>query len=260
MNLVDSHCHLDFPDFEGKLDDVVARATNADVKFMLTICTQVSKFEQVLNVANSHDNIWCTVGIHPHNAASEAETDSQTLISLAEHPKVVAFGETGLDYYYEHSPKYQQISLFRQHIQAARQTGLPLVIHVRDAEDELIEVLRNEYAIGPFTGVIHCFSGSRKMATAAIEMGLYISISGIVTFKNAHELRNIIKTIPSERLLVETDSPYLAPVPYRGKCNEPAYTAITASKVAELKNINIDVFSAITTRNFFHLFTKTKNK
>ena len=258
MNLVDSHCHLDFPDFEDHLDDVIKRASNAGVNFMMTICTQLSKFEQVLDVAKSHENIWCSVGVHPHNAADEPETNSQTLIDMAEHPKVIAFGETGLDYYYDHSPRDQQVGLFRQHIQAARQIGLPLVIHVRDADDELIRIMREEYTKGPFTGVIHCFSGSPELAEAAIQLGLYISVSGIVTFKNAHKLRDIIKTVPTDRLLVETDAPYLAPVPYRGKRNEPAYTALTANKVAELKNIDPDVFSATTTRNFFRLFTKAK--
>ena len=258
MNLVDSHCHLDFPDFEDHLDDVIKRAGEAGVHFMMTICTRLNKFEQVLDVAKSYENIWCSVGVHPHNAADEPETDSQTLITMAEHPKVIAFGETGLDYYYDHSPRDQQIGLFRQHIQAARQLGLPLVIHVRDADDELIRIMREEYTKGPFTGVIHCFSGSPELAEAAIQLGLYISVSGIVTFKNAHELRDIIKTVPTDRLLVETDAPYLAPVPYRGKRNEPAYTALTANKVAELKNIDPDIFSATTTKNFFRLFTKAK--
>ena len=259
MNLVDSHCHLDFPDFEGHLDDVIKRASNAGVHFMMTICTQLSKFDQVLNVAKNHENIWCSVGVHPHNAAEEPETDSQTLITMAEHPKVIAFGETGLDYYYDHSPRDQQIGLFRQHIQAARQTGLPLVIHARNADDELIRIMREEYTKGPFAGVIHCFSGSPELAEAAIQLGLYISVSGIVTFKNANELRDIIKTVPTSRLLLETDAPYLAPVPYRGKCNEPAYTALTANKVAELKNIDPEIFSTATTRNFFRLFTKARS-
>ena len=258
MNLVDSHCHLDFPEFEGHLDDVIKRANNAGVQFMMTICTQLSKFEQVLNIAKSHENIWCSVGVHPHNAADEPETDSRTLITLAEHPKVIAFGETGLDYYYDHSPREQQIGLFRQHIQAARQTDLPLVIHARNADDELIRIMREEHTKGPFKGVIHCFSSSPELAETAIQLGLYISVSGIVTFKNAHELRNIIKTIPNNRLLVETDAPYLAPIPYRGKCNEPAYTTLTANKVAELKSIDPEIFSAMTTRNFFRLFTKAK--
>ncbi len=256
MILVDSHCHLDFPDFEGKLDDVITRANNAGVGFMVTICTELKKFEQVLNVANSYDNIWCTVGVHPHNAALEPKTSSQTLISMAKNAKVIAFGETGLDFYYNHSPKKQQITLFRQHIEAAREASLPVVIHSRDADEELVRVLNDEYKVGTFTGVIHCFSGSPKLAEAALQLGLYISISGIVTFKNSHDLRNIIKTIPIDRLLVETDAPYLTPAPHRGKCNEPAYTALTANKVAELKEVNLDILASNTTRNFFQLFTK----
>tara|TARA_B100000686_G_C16676007_1_gene909168 strand:- start:8 stop:790 length:783 start_codon:yes stop_codon:yes gene_type:complete len=256
VKLVDSHCHLDFPDFEGQLDDVITRASNAGVKFMVTICTELSKFDQVLNVANSYENIWCTAGVHPHNAAAESRISSRTLLSKAKNRKVIAFGETGLDFHYNLSPRKQQIALFRQHIEAAREAGLPLVIHSRDADEVLVRVLENEYRTGAFTGVIHCFSGSSKLAEAVLKLGLYISVSGIVTFKNAQDLRNIIKTIPMDRLLVETDAPYLAPVPHRGKRNEPAFTALTASKVAELKDVNLDILASSTTRNFFRLFTK----
>ncbi len=256
--LVDSHCHLDFPDFEGELDDIVARAGEADIGYMMTICTHVTKFQQVHDVANQFENIWCTVGIHPHNAGSEPETSAETLMSMAEAPKVIAFGETGLDFFYDHSPRERQETAFRAHIDAARETGLPLVIHTRDADDDMIRILRDEHGRGAFPGVIHCFSSGPELAEAVLEMGLYISVSGIVTFKTADELRETVKSVPIERLLVETDAPYLAPVPHRGKRNEPAYTAKTAAKVAELKDMDADAFADATTENFFQLFSKAE--
>lgn len=258
MTLVDSHCHLDFPDFQGDLDDIVARAANAGVDYMMTICTKVTKFEPVLAVASAYDNMWCTVGIHPHNAGSEPETPADTLMAMAEAPKVVAFGETGLDFFYDHSPRARQEAAFRAHIEAARQTGLPVVIHTRDADDDMIRVLRDEHGKGAFPGVIHCFSSGPRLAEAVLELGLYISVSGIVTFKTADALRETIKTVPVERLLVETDAPYLAPVPHRGKRNEPAYTAKTAAVVAQLKAMDIDGFAEATTENFFRLFSKAE--
>jgi len=256
--LVDSHCHLDFPDFEGQLDDVVARAGNAGVDYMVTICTHVTKFDQVLAVAETYDNMWCTVGIHPHNAGSEPETGAETLIEMAAHPKVVALGETGLDFYYDNSPRDAQERAFRAHIGAARETGLPLVIHTRDADDEMIRILRDEHAKGAFPGLIHCFSAGPALADAVLDIGLYISVSGIVTFKSAQTLRDTVAEVPVERLLVETDSPYLAPVPQRGKRNEPAFTALTAARVAELKGMATDDFAQATTENFFRLFTKAE--
>ena len=256
MSLVDSHCHLDFPEFEGQLEDVVARAANAGVDYMMTICTRVSKFDQILRVAGRFDNIWCSVGIHPHNADDEPKTSAETLISMAKHPKVVAFGESGLDFYYDHSPRDRQEAAFRQHIHAARETGLPVVIHARDADDDMVRILADEHAKGAFPGVIHCFSSGSKLAETVLEMGLYISVSGIITFKNADELRETVRNVPLERLLVETDAPYLAPVPYRGKLNEPAHAALTAAKVAELKGVVSDTFAAATTENFFRLFSK----
>ena len=254
--LVDSHCHMDFPEFSDELDLVVARAGEVGVLHMLTICTQVTKFQQVREVAGRFDNIWCSVGVHPHNVESEPETSSEDLMALADVPKVIAFGETGLDFYYEHSPREQQERSFRAHINASRLLGLPVIVHSRDADEDMIRVLRDEYARGPFPGVIHCFSSGREMAATALELGLYISISGIITFKTAEELRDIVKTVPLERLLVETDSPYLAPVPKRGKRNEPAFTAYTAAKVAELKGVTKENLAARTTQNFFALFDK----
>jgi len=254
--LVDSHCHLDFPDFEHELDDVVARAGAAGIDYLLTICTRVTQFRQVHDVAARYENIWCTVGIHPHNAEDEPVTTAETLMDMAEDPKVVAFGETGLDFFYEHSPRARQEASFRAHIDAARQTGLPVVIHTRDADPEMISILRDEHGKGAFPGVIHCFSSGPEMARTAIELGLYISISGIITFKTAEELRDTVTDVPMERLLVETDSPYLAPVPKRGKRNEPAFTAHTAEKVAELKAVDLETLAAATTDNFFRLFSK----
>ena len=252
--LVDSHCHMDFPEFSDELDLVVARAGEAGVSYMLTICTRVTKFQQVREVARRFENMWCSVGIHPHNTEDEPEISTYDLMKLADDPKVVAFGETGLDFYYEHSPRARQERSFRAHIKASRLLGLPVIIHTRDADNDMIRILRDEHSKGPFPGVIHCFSSGPEMAATALELGLYISISGIVTFKTAQELRDIVRTVPVDRLLVETDSPYLAPVPKRGKRNEPAFTAYTAAKVAELKGISEEELAARTTKNFFTLF------
>ena len=254
--LVDSHCHLDFPDFDNELDEVVARAGAAGVSHMLTICTHVTKFAQVRAVAGRFDNMWCTVGIHPHNAEAEPEVTAEQLIAYADDPKVVAFGETGLDFFYEHSPRARQERSFRAHIAAARETGLPIIIHTRDADDDMIRILREEGEQGAFPGVIHCFSSGPDVAATAVELGLYISISGIITFKKADDLRRTVRDVPLDRLLVETDSPYLAPVPKRGKRNEPAFTAYTAAQLAELKDIDTPTLAQRTTENFFALFAK----
>jgi TatD DNase family protein len=258
LTLVDSHCHLDFPDFEGELDDVVARAGNAGVDYMMTICTHVTKFQQVRDVAARYANMWCTVGIHPHNAEKEPETSAETLMAMADDPKVVAFGETGLDFYYDHSPRERQERAFRAHITAAREMNLPLVIHTRDADEDMVRILKDEHEKGAYPGVIHCFSSGQALADAVLALGLYVSISGIVTFKTADALRETVKTVPMDRLLVETDSPYLAPVPFRGKRNEPAYTANTAAKVAEIKGVDTETLGAATTENFFRLFSKAQ--
>lgn len=254
--LVDSHCHLDFPDFADELDDVVERARRNGVGLMLTICTHLTRFERVLAVAERYDDVYCTVGIHPHEAGSEPETTAERLIALAEHPKVVGFGETGLDYFYEHSPRDAQKTSFLAHIEASRRTGLPVVIHTRDAEADTMDILATEMDKGSFTGVVHCFSSSAELAEKAVECGLYISLSGIVTFKKADDLRETVKGVPLERLLVETDAPYLAPVPKRGKRNEPAFTVHTAEVVAELKDTPSDVFAKASTENFLTLFSK----
>lgn len=254
--LVDSHCHLDFPDFAHELDAVVERAEAAGVGLMLTICTRLSVFDRVLAVAERFPNVYCTVGIHPNEAVSEGETSVARLIELAQHPKVVGFGETGLDYYYEMSGAEAQQRNFRIHIAAARDVGLPVIIHTRDADDDMAQILAEETAKGSFKGLLHCFSSSQQLSDKAIEMGLYISISGIVTFKKAEALKATVKTVPLNRLLVETDAPYLAPIPHRGKRNEPAFTAHTAATVAELKGITPPDLATATTANFFRLFDK----
>ena len=254
--LVDSHCHLDYPELSADLDGVMARARNAGVGHLLTIGTKLSAFPGVLAAAERYPNVSCSVGIHPHDAATEVAADADRLITLAAHPKVVAFGETGLDFYYEHSPRDRQEQSFRAHLAAARQARLPVVVHTRDADEDMARVLREEMGQGAFTGVIHCFSSGQQLADIALDLGFYISISGIVTFKKADALREVVKTIPIDRLLVETDSPYLAPVPYRGKSNEPAYVAKTAAVVAELKGLTPADLAAKTTENFFRLFDK----
>jgi len=255
--LVDSHCHLDYPDFTD-LDETVRRADAAGVGAMLTIGTELGRFPGVLAVAEAQDNIFCTVGVHPHEAGKGDMVALDELLKWAEHPKVVGFGETGLDYFYEHSPREEQQQSFRIHIEAARQRQLPLIVHTRDAEDDTLAILTDEMQKGAFPGLIHCFSASADFAQQALEMGLYISISGIVTFNKADALRDAVKGVPLERLLVETDAPYLAPVPFRGKPNEPAYTRHTAEKLAELKGVDFETLDHATTDNFFRLFSKAK--
>ncbi|MEO5337664.1 MAG: TatD family hydrolase [Magnetospirillum sp. WYHS-4] len=254
--LVDSHCHLDFPDFQADLDGVMERARAAGVGCMLTIGTHVTRASQVLAVAERFPNIFCTLGIHPHEAAREPRVTVDDLARLADHPRVVGLGETGLDYYYDHSPREIQQEQFRTHVRAARTLGLPLAIHTRDADDDMVRILREEAEQGAFAGLLHCFSSTRAVAETAIELGLYVSLSGVVTFKNADGLRAIVRDLPLDRLLVETDAPYLAPVPHRGKRNEPAYVAHTAARVAELKGMAYEDFVRATTANFFRLFRK----
>lgn len=254
--LVDSHCHLDYPDYAGKVDEVLARARAAGVGVCVSIGTELKRFPGVKAVAEAHADVWCTVGVHPHEAEKELLDDEAALVAEAAHPKVVGIGETGLDYYYEHSPRQPQQDNFRSHIAAARRTGLPVIVHTRDADDDTIAILRAEMAKGVFTGLIHCFTGTQKLADAALEMGFYISVSGIATFKNSAVLRDVIKSVPLDRLLVETDAPYLAPVPHRGKTNEPAFVVHTAAMLAELKGVSETELAAATTENFFRLFSK----
>lgn len=256
--LVDSHCHLDFPEFAEDFDEVLARADEAGVKTMMTICTHVTKFDQVHAIAKKYDNIYCTIGIHPHNADSEPVVSVADLTGPAACEKVIGFGETGLDYFYEHSPRQIQQDQFRTHIQAARELDLPVIIHTREAEEDTLRIIEEEMARAPFKGLIHCFSASKEFADKMVELGLYISISGIVTFKKADAVREAICDVPLERLLVETDAPYLAPIPKRGKRNEPAYTAFTSAKLAEVKGVSEEVMAMQSTENFFTLFTKAK--
>jgi TatD DNase family protein len=256
--LIDSHCHLDFPELASDEAGVLARARAAGVAGMLTIGTRLDQFERVRSIAERHENIWCSVGVHPHEAKEEGQQTPDRLIEAARHAKVIGIGETGLDFYYEHSPREEQVTSFRAHIAAARETGLPLIVHTRDADGETGDILEDEYRKGPFIGLIHCFSSGPEVARRALSLGMYISISGIVTFKAAEALRSTVRDIPLERLLVETDAPYLAPVPKRGKTNEPAFVAHTAAKVAELKGVGVADLEAATTDNFFRLFAKAQ--
>lgn len=258
VKLVDSHCHLNFPDFKDNLDEVVERAVANGITSMQTICTKLHEFPAILAIAEKYPNIWCSVGVHPNNVADEELAKAEELVKLAQSPKVIGFGETGLDYYYEHSPREKQRLSFIEHIKAAQATGLPVIVHTRAADDDTIEVMQEQMQNGSFKGLIHCFSTGAKLAWGAIEMGMYISISGIVTFKKATELQEIVKTLPLDRLLVETDAPYLAPMPHRGKTNEPAFTRHTAEFIAELKGISYEEVAEVTTRNFFDLFSKAK--
>ncbi|MGB8274560.1 MAG: TatD family hydrolase [Alphaproteobacteria bacterium] len=255
--LVDSHCHLDFPDFAPERDQVVARARAAGVGTMLTISTKLSTFAAVRGVAESYDDVFCTVGVHPHEADREGDAaGTEALIRLCDHPKVVGVGETGLDYYYGLSRRESQQASFTAHLRAARESGLPVVVHTRDAEADTLSILRGECKEGGISGVLHCFTGTQGLAAAALELGFYVSFSGIVTFKNADELREVAKSVPLDRLLVETDAPYLAPVPMRGKRNEPAFVAHTATFLAGLRGMPTDELATATTENFFRLFHK----
>ena len=254
--LVDSHCHLDFPDFAPELDAVVARAKTAGVGTCVSIGTTLAKFPAVLAVAERFDNVWCSVGVHPHEAQIERLRDPAPLIARAQHPKVVGIGETGHDYHYEHSPRDVQQLNFRSHIAAAREMNLPLIVHTREAEEDTIGILREAMGQGAVRGLIHCFTGTRYLAEAALELGFFISVSGIATFKKSEALREVLEGVPLDRLLVETDAPFLAPLPHRGKRNEPAFVTHTATILAQLKGVSFEELARTTTANFFSLFTK----
>ncbi|MBC6404793.1 MAG: TatD family hydrolase [Rhodospirillales bacterium] len=257
--LIDSHCHLDFLEREGDdLAGVVARARSADVGGMVTIGTKLSEIDKVIAIAERFPQVWCSVGVHPHEAREQGQKTPDRLLALARHPKVVGIGETGLDYFYEHSPREEQRESFRAHIAAARSARLPVIVHSRDAEEETLKILAEEQGKGAFAGVIHCFSGSTTLAEGALALGMSISLAGILTFKKAEDLRKTAGKIPLERLLVETDSPYLAPVPKRGKRNEPAFVAHTAALLAEIKGVAPAELAAITTENFFRLFSRAE--
>ncbi len=254
--LVDSHCHLDFPELKGDLDAVLARARAAGIGLMVTISTRVRQFNELRNLVETHDNVFCSVGTHPHNAAEEPDIMAEELVALARHPKVVAIGEAGLDYHYDNSPREMQKKSFRTHIAAARETGLPLIIHARDADADIARMLEEETKKGAFPFVLHCFTGGPDLARRGLALGGYLSFSGVITFKNAEPLRDIALAVPSDRLLVETDAPYLAPEPMRGKTNEPAFVVHTAARLAALRGVREAELARMTTENFFRLFKK----
>lgn len=254
--LIDSHCHLDFPDFSEERDAIVQRALDSGVGRLVTICTRVKQFHKILEVAEAYENVYCSVGTHPNNAHEELDVTVDDLIRLAGHPKVVAIGEAGLDYHYDYAPKDAQERGFRTHIAAARETGLPLVIHARSADDHMIEILEEEAGKGAFPFILHCFSSGSRLAEIGIALGGYVSFSGILTFRNSEDIRSIARMVPHDRLLVETDAPYLAPVPHRGKRNEPSYVKHTAAVLASTVGVSEDEITRITTENVFRLFSK----
>ena len=254
--LIDSHCHLDFPDFAGERAAIVSRAVAAGVGRMITISTRVRRFDEVRRIAEEHPEVWCSVGTHPHNAAEELDVTADELVALARHPRVVAIGEAGLDYFYDHAPRDAQAQGLRTHVEAARRTQLPLVIHARDADDDMIAILRDETGKGAFPFVLHCFSSGAELARAGVALGGYVSFSGILTFRRSEELRAIARTVPRDRLLVETDAPYLAPTPHRGKRNEPAHVVDTARVLAETIGVDTDEIARLTTANALRLFAR----
>ena len=256
--LVDSHCHLDFPALAQESEAVLARARAAGVQVMQTIGTRLGTFERVLAIAEANPGIYCSVGVHPHRAAKETIEDAAPLLARTTHPKVIGIGESGLDYYYEHAPKHVQAQVFRTHIEAARSSGLPLIVHTREADADTIAILAEAMAAGPFAGVIHCYSSSPELGRRAIELGLYLGIGGILTFRRSDELRASVAELPLERLLLETDAPYLAPEPFRGQRNEPAHVAEVARKLAEIKEVPVGEVERATTANFFRLFAKAQ--
>ena len=254
--LVDSHCHLDFPDFDLERDAVVARARAAGVGTMVTISTRVAKFAALKAITRQYEHIYCSIGTHPHNAAEEPNITADDLVRIAEDPMVVAIGEAGLDYHYDDSPREAQHQGFLRHIDAARRTKLPLVIHAREADEDVAAVLEDETGKGAFPFVLHCFSSGAELARRGLALDGYVSFSGILTFKRSDELRAIAAAVPMDRLLVETDAPYLAPAPHRGRRNEPAYVVETAKVLAEVKGVSPEALAVATTDNFMRLFSK----
>jgi TatD DNase family protein len=254
--LVDSHCHLDFPDFADELDAVLERAEAAGIERIVTISTRIRQLEKVRSIAERFPSVYCSVGTHPHNADEELDIGPDEIAAAADHPKVVAIGEAGLDYYYDNAPREAQQQGLRNHIAAARATGLPLVIHARDADADMAAILSEEYARGAYPAVLHCYSSGRALAETGIRLGFYVSFSGILTFKKSEELREIARDLPGDRILVETDAPYLAPAPHRGKRNEPAYVANTLNVLADTRGVAPEAMAAQTTDNFYRLFAK----
>jgi TatD DNase family protein len=253
---VDSHCHLEFPDFAPEQQAVIDRARAAGIGHFLTISTKVHRFDEIVRIAEAHDDISCSLGTHPHSAEEEGDVTTARLVELGAHPKVVAIGETGLDYYYDNSPRELQQETFRRHIRAALELGQPVIVHTRDAEEDTMRILREEGQGTGLTGVLHCFSSSPQLAENAIDFGFHISFSGIVTFKKSDELRDTARKVPLERMLVETDAPFLAPIPKRGQRNEPAFVVHTANVLAGLHGLRLEELAERTSRNFFTLFPK----
>lgn len=256
MKLIDSHCHLNYPGLAERQDEVLANARARGIAGFLNISTRQSEWGDVVGVAERNGDVWATIGVHPHEADAHPDLGASALIEAAAHPRVIAIGECGLDYYYDKSDRAAQRERFQAHIEAARATGLPLVVHTRDAEDDTAEILTREVGKGDVIGVLHCFTGTAELARKALDLGFYVSISGIVTFKNAQDLQETAKAIPLDRLLVETDSPFLAPVPNRGKTCEPAFVADTAAFLSDLRDEPLDELAEATTANFFKLFSK----
>jgi TatD DNase family protein len=258
--LIDSHCHLDFPDFAGELDALIARAQAAGVARIVTISTRLKRHAEVLAIAERFADVYCSVGTHPHYAHEELDVSIEELIARTQHPKVVAIGEAGLDYHYTFSPRGTQMQGLRNHIAAARATGLPLVIHSRDADTDMAAILTEELGKGAFPAVLHCYTGGPDLAQRAVALGLYISFTGILTFKKSEDLRAIARSLPADRILIETDAPYLAPGPYRGKRNEPAYVVETARILAQTRGVSLEDIARQTSQNFFQLFSKVPHR
>ncbi len=256
--LVDSHCHLNFPEFENDLDQVIQNANQQGVTTLLTVNTRLDQTAHLQQIAETYDRVFFSVGVHPHDAAEFVSKDLvASLKILAQHPKAIGIGETGLDYHYNNSPRQDQLDCFHQHLQASADLDLPIIIHTREADDDTLACLDDHPKA---KGVFHCFSGSADLARAALDRGFYLSFSGIITFKTAEELRQVVQFAPMDRILVETDSPFLAPIPHRGKRNEPAYTRLNAEKIAEAKGIIFEDVAINTTKNFFDLFSKAPPK
>jgi len=255
--LIDSHCHLDFEALSSDLDGVMTRAAAAGVTGMVTISTRVENFSTYAGLAERFENVWCSVGTHPHNAHEELHIQTDDLVRLSAHPRCVAIGEAGLDYFYDNAPRDAQATGLRRHIAAARITGLPLVIHSRQADKDMASILEEETGQGAFPFVLHCFTAGMDLAQRALVLGGYISFSGIITFKNAEEIREVAKIVPADRYLVETDAPYLAPIPHRGQSNEPSFVRHTAEKLADVRGISLEQLGAESTANFGRLFSKT---
>ncbi len=254
--IVDSHCHLDYDGLSAQLDNIIARAEEQGVGFMLSISSRIRSFDRVRGIAEKYPNVYCTVGTHPHNAHEELDVSVADIVKLALHPKVAGIGEAGLDYHYDNSPRDAQMAGFRTHIAAARETGLPLVIHTREAENDTARVLEEEMRTGAFKAVLHCFTSQQWLAERAVALGLYVSFSGILTYKTADDIRATAKALPTDRILVETDAPFLAPVPFRGKPNEPAYVAKTLEHLADIRGTTRDAMARLTSDNFFRYFDK----